>query len=131
MYFGEHEVSAANTLENVKEMMKEYNRGKLERVQERNGGNKEELGNASDEIAVQMLPVQMMQRRKQTTSTFTASDTATWLRDEDVNARMDAIAKLIQYSYRGITTASERMRRLCAEKNKDFVRNCVESGRMS
>ena len=113
------------------ERINQSNRGELKRVQDKKGGIKEELGDAPEEIVVNMLP--LLQRRLPTTSAFTASDTEALLPngDGDVNARTSAIMKLIQYSCGGVTTSSIRMRRLCAERNKEFVRNCVESGRKS
>ena len=71
------------------ERINQSNRGELKRVQDKKGGIKEELGDAPEEIVVNMLP--LLQRRLPTTSAFTASDTEALLPngDGDVNARTE------------------------------------------
>ena len=73
-----------------------------------------------------MFP-ELFQGRKPTIGEFTPADTAKLLQRDNLEHRTDVIMKLIRYSCGGATGVSKQMDTRCAEKNREFVRKCVES----
>ena len=126
MVAAEDELDAVNLMAKVKQVLNEYNNSNGKRSELEGKLDTSQMEKVPDELGYLMFP-ELFQGRKPTIGEFTPADTAKLLQRDNLEHRTDVIMKLIRYSCGGATGVSKQMDTRCAEKNREFVRKCVES----